>query len=587
MNYLNPKDLIIIKDLPPVVDKAARCAIDVELFGMDEKKMHRPTNGRFASMQITMDGRTVYFITDENNVAEALSRIENGVWIFHNAKFDLTHLRRWADVPQRKRLWDTMLIEQIMYSGYFHDFSLADLCRRRLDIYLEKSERETFETTDSLSQEQIEYASLDAAATWLVYKSQRAEISENDMNVWKSIDLPALWTVLDMKGMRMDVALWKQLYEKASSEAWAIQKKYMENPEILDGMDFKTTVKKKKFQGILLTSPKQVLDECHRLGYKKLDSTNEDEIAPFVDECEFIRDVLEFRGLSKQASTYGINWIEDGLIEEDDCIYSDFHINGAATGRFSSSSPNLENIPIKDTSDFRKCFVAHDGWVLVDGDWSAQEPRIAAYLSNDEKLKAIFVAKKDVYIETGRLMFGWNMDKSDPRRKTRMKPTVLGASYGLTEFGMEKKYGVPEEEGAELLHTFFETFEGMANWKKSQQAIRDYVHTIYGRRYWLNPWKQKSENNALNSPVQGSAADVMKCAGAKFMWEVEEAGLVGRVQIVNFVHDELLIECKEELKEWTMDTLRKVMIDGAESMHKGIPADVEISSGHSWADAHN
>jgi len=224
----------------------------------------------------------------------------------------------------------------------------------------------------------------------------------------------------------------------------------------------------------------------------------------------------------------------------------------------------------------------------VDADWSAQEPRIAAYLSNDEKLIEIFRARKDVYIESARFMFGWEMDKKDPRRSGRMKPTVLGASYGLTEYGMEKKYGVPRDEGKMYLDTFFETFEGMAEYKRVQTRKKDFVTTIYGRKFWLNVYQKGYENNALNSPVQGSAGDAMKIAGAEFNHRIKDAGYEGLVYIINFIHDEILIECQDDetILKWTVSTLQDVMINVAETMHDGIPADVEIKCGHSWHDAH-
>ena len=184
-------------------------------------------------------------------------------------------------------------------------------------------------------------------------------------------------------------------------------------------------------------------------------------------------------------------------------------------------------------------------------------------------------------------MFGRNLDRKDPRRKERMKPTVLGASYGLTEYGMEKKYGIPLDEGRELLNTFFDTFEGAKEYKKKQTRIKTFVSTIYGRKFYLNVYKKGYENNSLNSPTQGSAADAMKIAGFEFLRRIRDAGYNNDVGIINYIHDEILVECREYLLEWTKETLRDVMISVAENMHDGIPADVEISSGYSWYESHN
>lgn len=563
MKTLDPKKIKIINDLPPVAKKGDKIAIDTEWTGMEKDKLHRPT-GKFASLACTFDGKTVYVIQDENQVKQFMKNLDKAVWLFHNAKFDIFHLRRITPITKYMLMWDCMIVEQIMYSGYYNDFSLADVARRRLGLYLPKGERESFseESDEGMTDDQLVYAAGDVVATWQVYQSQRAEIDENDLNIWKNIELPFLWVILSMSGMKMNVKAWKELFERNLQKAKEIKEKYPD---------------------ILLSSPAQVLKQLKKLGYKKLESTKEDFLKPILAECEFARDLLEYRGLAKAASTYGENWITD-YIDSEGRIHSDFRTIGAATGRPSSSNPNVENIPNKDTSEFRECFISDDDTVLVDADWSAQEPRIAAYLSGDAKLTEIFKKKKDVYIEAAKLMFGWELTKKDPRRKERMKPTVLGASYGLTEYGMELKYQVPKDEGKKLLEAFFETFDGMMKWKIKQQKIKTYVETIYGRKFWINSYQRGSENNSLNSPVQGSAADALKIASYKFLmkWGWSDTNSI----LVNLIHDEILLEVHADLKDAAMQLLSEVMIEVAETMHEGIPADVEIGFGKNWAKAH-
>lgn len=584
MKIINPKDLKIINKLPPVAKKGDKVSIDSEFFGQTKEKLHRP-HGVFAYLGCSFDGETVYYITDKDEIQEFYNRLDAAVHIYVNAKYDINQLRRFAKIPPRKLLYDAMLIEQIRFSGYYNTFGLADLARRYLDIYMTKEIRQEFSESDTLSKEQIEYACVDVAATWRVYKEQRAQIDENDLNIWKDIELPFLWVLLDTMGIKMDRKAWISLYEKNRGDAIAIQKKYMNNPEILDGMSLEDSKKKKKFDGVNLASWQQVSKHLHSRGIR-VSSTQEDNLTPHKGD-EFVDDLLEYRGKMKAAGTYGRNWEDDGYIESDDRVYSNFFQIGAATGRLSSSNPNVENIPVRETPEFRKCFIADKGNILIDADWSSQEPRIAAYLSQDEKLIEIFNSKKDVYIESARLMFGWELDKKDERRKTRMKPTVLGACYGLTEYGMKNKYDIPIDEGRELLETFFDTFEDMAEWRKSQRKRdKEYVTTIYGRKFWLNFYNRQWENHVLNSPVQGSAGDGIKLASVRFMEKVAEAGYLNRVWIVNYVHDEILIECNGELRDWTSQALRDSMIEVAHDMHEGILADVEISSGRTWHESH-
>src|SRR5512138_2226518 len=128
MNIVNPKLLNIINGLPPVAQKGDKVSLDTEFFGMDKKKLHRP-HGKFAYLGCSYDGQTVYWTDDEEQIGEFLKRIDAAVWILANAKFDIRQARRYTDVPRRKKLWDVILIEQIMYSGYYSDFSLQDLVR--------------------------------------------------------------------------------------------------------------------------------------------------------------------------------------------------------------------------------------------------------------------------------------------------------------------------------------------------------------------------------------------------------------------------------------------------------------------------
>lgn len=563
MKTIDPSELKIHIELPPVAKKGDIVSIDTEIFQMDENRLHRP-HGLFAGMGCTDDGVNVYIVLNEKDIPEYMKRIDAGLHVYHNAKFDIGQIRRFTDYPDRKLLMDTMILEQIMFSGYYalNEFSLRDLARRWLDVYMEKDTRKEFETADKMTQEMIEYLAVDVVATWRVYQEQRKHADENDMNVWK-IDRGAIYSILSMRGMKLDEKAWMDLYEHNLSESEKISNKY---PDINIG------------------SWQQVKKELNRLGCK-VQSTGSKVISPYADDYEFVRDVLEFRKRQKAAGTYGKSFMENHL-EEDGRIYSDFYVNGAATGRFSSSKPNVENIPVRDGPHFRKCFIADEGNVIIDADFSAQEPRIWAWWAQDELLIDIFRNKKDIYLSSAKLMFGWDMEKSDPRRNSRMKPTVLGAIFGLTAKGMQEKDQVPEKEGEEYLNAFWKAYPQSAEYRDRIKKSKSYVETIYGRKYWLNPYQWGYENNCLNSPVQGSAADIIKIAGYRFQKEIRKAGYEDCVWLINYIHDELLVECKKECQDWTMETLRKVMLETAESAHDGIPADIEIAVADNWADAH-
>lgn len=546
----------LVHGLPPIAKKDDRIAIDTEFFGMKKGKLHRPI-GKFAWLGATFDGETVYYISDESQIQDFLQRISPGVWIFHNAKFDIFHLRRFADVPKRKRIWDTMLIEKIMFSGLYSSFSLKDLSRRYLHAYMEKEVREQFSTENEMTPDMILYAVYDVIATFWIYKKQREIISPTDLDIWKSIDREILWLILNMNGMMLDIEAWKNLAE--------------ENEKIVNEIQ-------RKYPGINLASSKQVGNALVSRGVNlpRTDKgnlqTGRKVLEKLASEDEFITDKLRFSEAKKLASTYGMNFINE-YVEQDGRVYSDFIINGAATSRFSSQSPNLENIPKRQGIKYRQCFIAGQGNVLISLDYSSQEPRIGAYFTQDPLLIQIFQERKDLYIEAAKLMFGWEIDKKDPRRNSRMKPVVLGAFYGLSEWGLEREYGIPRDEGKKLLNTFFETFPKVHDWIKKQQRKTDYVETALGRKFWLNPYLDsgKALRNSINSPIQGTASDMIKRAGLRIQdWYGWEHKIV-----VNWIHDEIVLEVPQNRGEEVLEKAKEIMIQTAEEIHKGIPADVE------------
>ena len=544
----------IIKGTPPApFSKSDRVAMDVELFQLDDKKLHRPA-GYFGSIAATADGENVYLLQDETRIQEFLDLCKDAVWIFHNAQFDIAHLRRWAKIENRKRLWDTMLIEKVMWSGYYEGFSLADVARRYLDVYLEKATRKEFEDATEMTPEMEVYAAKDVTATWRVYQEQRKIISDDDLNIYKQIDLPAMWCVLGFKGVKIDAEKWLALADK--------------NDEIAKGM--------KAGMSYNPASPVQVKKKLLEEG-EELESTGKTELKR-LKHSDTAKEVLDYRTFAKRASTYGKKWLQNHL-EPDGRVHANFNIIGAETGRLSSSSPNLQQIPIRDTNEYRKCFIADVGNKLVDADWSAQEVRIAAYLSQDPYLINIFKKDKDPYIELASEIYGEKITKSDPRR-AKIKAIVLGSIYGLSAYGLAYNEGIPKDEAEVLMDRTFEILSGLKQWMDKQRWSKPFVQTIYGRKIWINPYSEQGERNALNSPVQGSGADALKIAMVRFCkkWEGNP--------IIAPVHDELLLEVAEVGAEVAAKMLEEVMVEVASEMHEGIPAKVDVHIADSWADAH-
>ncbi len=600
MNSLSPEDIKIVRGLPPVAQKSDRVAIDTEWFHMEKERLHRP-HGDHACTTFCFDGVTVYVVENETFLTLAMRNVEPAVHVFHNSKFDIQQLRRFVTYPHRSTMWDTMLVEQIRFAGYYAagEYSLADLSRRYLKLYMDKSVREQFVMMDELTPEMLDYSAMDCAATWRIFKAQLAEVSATELKLWKEVECPYLFAVTTFTGFMMDVPQWKEVTERHRKLAEDIQAKYGQQVMKIGPRGGKKT----EWTGLNLNSPQQVLKEVNKqlkaLGIQmenksgqlvpaKVTSTNEDDIQEFADRVPFIADLLAYREHEKEASTYGAV-LE--FVESDGRIWPDIRQMGAATGRLSMQKPNGQNIP--NTEERRSCVIpdgAYDG-VFVDGDYSAQEPRIFAHLCGDPAMRDIFKLHKDIYIEFARLGFNETITKADKERRSEMKTTVLGASYGLTCVGMQRKSGIPIDRGKMLLDTFWNTFPGAKRYRSyiiDFGRKHEYVETIMGRRYWLNVYQFGWENNCMNSPVQGSAADAIKVATIKFLdawgWPDTAPYLS---PIVNEAHDEILLEVPYMMANAAAQVLEGAMLDTASQMHPDIPAEVEIKPpGRNWADVH-
>ncbi len=361
MNTLTAKK--IFRGFPPTLSSSDTISLDLELSGLKDKQLHRP-NGKLVSLAGCFDGENVYIIFDQDEVQEFLNAIQDATWVFHNATFDLGHLRRWATIPERKNMRDTMLIEKLMWANFYEDFKLNDLVRRYLNCYMAKDIRKEFIDLDApMTQEQIEYAALDVVGTWLVDQEQQKIISDTDKAIWNSLYNPHVWTTLELSGFKLNVGKWRDLAERNQKIIDEIAEKL--------GRQYGTTIQKVRhekrkpairvkfddagnelpmtdaeidklrvyaesevvediFVPFNPSSHSQVLKILNSSGIS-VESTGDDEIRPYYETNEFVKDVLDYRKSEKQVTTYGLNFLKN--VEPDDRIYTSLNIGKAITGR--------------------------------------------------------------------------------------------------------------------------------------------------------------------------------------------------------------------------------------------------------------
>jgi DNA polymerase-1 len=466
-----------------------------------------------------------------------------------------------------------------MYSGLYDEFNLAACVRRHLDTLMEKEVREEFENhSGEMTQSQVEYACKDTIATYELFQHQRANIDADDLKIWKEIELPFLWALLSIGGITLDQEKWLAIAKDNEERAVAIQAKYgKEVPKLSTktGLPLKSMT----FEGINLASPKQVKTEFARLGYK-LEGTGEEYVSELVDKVEFAKELLEFRTLSKRSGTYGANYIADH-VEADGKIYTDYFQMGAITGRMSSRSPNLQNQPRE--GGYRDCYVADEGNELVISDCVAQEPKFAAYLTQDEGLIDALNSKEKLYIRIARDALGIEVKKGE-ELYNHMKSTILGLFYGMSASGLGERIGKTEEEAQEMINAIFAAYPKLGQWiKDSQSNYVEYCTTVTKRKVWLNQYTNSWRRLILNAPIQGSAAEAIKLSAVNLIknWNGGTIPLQSVLRLM--VHDELVCEIPKDDVEKFSQVLTEAMISASESLHPGILAGVELGHGSAWS----
>ena len=321
-------------------------------------------------------------------------------------------------------------------------------------------------------------------------------------------------------------------------------------------------------------------------------STNADTLEKLRGKHPIVDEVLDYRMLTKLKSTYA-----DGLLkvidDADGRIHTNFQMTVTATGRLSSTEPNLQNIPIRKKlgAQIRNMFVAAPGKVLVDADYSQIELRLLAHISGDEAMQNAFRCGEDIHTVTASNVFNVPVDEVTPLLRSRAKAVNFGIVYGISAFSLSQDIGVYPNEAKAYIDAYLEKYHGVRDYMSAivEKAKKDgYVDTLYGRRRYLPELKSANfnmrsfgERVALNMPVQGTAADIIKIAMVNVHAHLAKEGLSAK--LILQVHDELIVECPEAEAERVKTILSEEM-ENAASL--SVPLVVDAHIGHSWAEAH-
>jgi DNA polymerase I len=434
-----------------------------------------------------------------------------------------------------------------------------------------------------------EYAAEDAEVTWRLYKLLHPRLAdEGGSRVYQRVDRPLIPVVAGMErhGIKVDKGRLARLSEEFAEATGALE------AEIHAAAGGPFTI----------GSPKQLGDVLFdKLGYKggrkgKSGQYSTDQAileGLAAQGAEVATKVLEWRQLTKLKSTY-TDALQAAINPDTGRVHTSYSLVGAQTGRLSSTDPNLQNIPIRTEigRQIREAFVADEGNVLLSADYSQIELRLAAHMADVPQLKEAFAAGEDIHARTAREMYG------EVTRDTRAQAKTINFAilYGISRWGLGGRLGIEADEAQALIDTYFRRFPGIQRYiAETLESVRErgYSETLFGRKTWFprigsknQAERQGSERAAINAPIQGTSADIIKRAMARMMPALEDAGL-RHVRMLLQVHDELVFELPAGDVAAASPVIERVMAEAAApAVALTVPLGIEIGTGKSWGAAH-
>ncbi|MDY2857601.1 MAG: DNA polymerase I [Candidatus Cryptobacteroides sp.] len=430
-------------------------------------------------------------------------------------------------------------------------------------------------------------ALLACAATMQLGRLLEAELARQGLSdVYLKIEEPLIRVLAKMEkdGVKMDL-------DSLRSFAAGLREEVQQREEKIRSMAGNPNLN--------ISSPKQIAallyDELQLLQRKKKgnDSTDEETLLSIEDRHPIVREILEFRAAKKLLSTY-IEPFPGYISRSDGKIHTCFNQALTATGRLSSSNPNLQNIPIRSErgKEIRKAFVpSREGGVIMSADYSQIELRIMAHLSQDRHLIEAFNSGLDVHKATAAKIFGIDSSEVSAEQRRIAKTANFGIMYGISAFGLSQRLSCSRAEAKQIIDDYFESFPAIRSFiEDTLTAAREngYVETIFGRRRFVPDVNSRNgtvralaERNAVNAPIQGTSADIIKMAMAGVDRRLSEAGLKSRMVLQ--IHDELLFDALEE----EIDTLKAIVVEEMENVVRlSVPLTVECDYGKNWLEAH-
>ncbi|PNR92465.1 DNA polymerase I [Petrotoga sp. 9PWA.NaAc.5.4] len=569
------------KELLKIIEENEIISFDIETTSLD------PYKADIVGIALSVETFEGYFLDlykDEKRwdiVNELIDILNNKKIVGQNLKYDISVLKV-NGVELKKVYFDTMIAAYLLDPDS-RRFNMDDLAKEYLD-YKSTKYKELFGKDIKLltlgdieKQKVVDYAGEDADIAYRLFEVLKPKLEEFELlELFQKIEIPTINVLSEMEinGVYFDLKELKELeieYNKKLDSLMAEMKKMV-------GYDFNPN------------SPKQVgellFEHLGLKGKRKTKSgvysTDADALESLKNEHPIVEKLLEYRKYQKLISTY-IVAIPKLVNPKTGRVHTSFNQTGTATGRLSSSEPNLQNLPIREEEGERirrTLKVQKEDFVLLSADYSQIELRVLAHITKDETLINAFINDEDIHSLTAAKIFGVDVKKVDSNMRRVGKVVNFSLIYGSSAYGLAENLGIPVEDAKTFIKKYFETYKKVQESQEESLKVaksKGYVETIFGRKRFLNKIKTNQselKRIVINTPIQGSAADIMKLAMIKLYETLDE-----QAKLILQVHDEVLIELPEKLVENT----KKVVKDCMENVVKlEVPLKVDINVGKNW-----
>ena len=579
-DFFRTKDFLVLD-----TETTSTSAIDAELVGLsfsveEHKAFYVPIPAnREEALRIV-------------NIFKPLYEDPSILKVGQNLKYDLEVLRNY-DVELKGKMWDTMIAHYLIQPELRHNMDyMAEVYLHYKTIHIDeligpkgKSQRSMRDLSPTLV---YEYACEDADITLQLKNKLEPELKKHECeNLFYDIEMPLMPVLaeMEMNGVCLDTRSLAETSKQFTTRMNDIEQRIYE----LAGEQF--NIASPKQVGEILFDKLKIVEKAKKTKTGQY-VTSEEVLQQLKNKHEIVADILEHRGLKKLIGTY-IDALPKLINPRTGHIHTSFNQTITATGRLSSSDPNLQNIPIRgeDGKEIRKAFIPEPGCLFFSADYSQIELRVMAHLSDDKNMIEVFQEGKDLHAATAANIYKKPIDEVTRDERTKSKRANFGIIYGITVFGLAERLDIPRDEAKMLIDGYFETFPQVHDYmEKSKEIARQkgYVTTLFGRRRYLPDINSANatvrgfaERNAINAPIQGTAADIIKVAMIHIFNRFKAEGI--KSKMILQVHDELnfsvLPEEKEKVEQIVLEEMQN-------AFQMKVPLVADSGFGKNWLEAH-